>query len=76
MEYIFRKYSKRPDNAMRKVLRMNGQVTFMLQQSGQYIDEEKLQVTAGLHAQGTKVTLQWVSAQERAHGKERAHSYA
>ena len=61
---------------MRKVLRMNGQVTFMLQQSGQYIDEEKLQVTAGLHAQGTKVTLQWVSAQERAHGKELAHSYA
>jgi hypothetical protein len=46
------------------------------QQSGQYIIQEILKVTAGFRAQGTKISLQWALAHEEIHGNELAHKYA
>ncbi|RFU26788.1 hypothetical protein B7463_g9554, partial [Scytalidium lignicola] len=46
------------------------------QQSGQYIIQEIIQITAGLRAEGTKITLRWVPAHEGVHGNELAHKYA
>ena len=40
------------------------------QQSGQYLLQEILEITAELRSQGTKITLQWVPAHEGIHGNE------
>ncbi|KFZ24391.1 hypothetical protein V502_01148 [Pseudogymnoascus sp. VKM F-4520 (FW-2644)] len=46
------------------------------QQSGQYLIQEILEITAELRSQGTKITLQWVPAHEGIHGNELAHKWA